>query len=155
MSKYKNLKIVRGDLLESDCDIIVHQANCKGIMGAGIARQIKNKYPQVYKADLEYEIPVSSRDRLGKYSKARVEDKIVVNLYSQFGIGRYERQTDYKAVEEGLTLLLENIKSVEDVKIGFPYVIGSGLAGGDAEYIKGLLDRLAKQYKREFYLYKL
>lgn len=38
----------RGDLLASDCNVICHQVNCKGVMNAGIAKAIRNKYPQVY-----------------------------------------------------------------------------------------------------------
>lgn len=150
-----NLKIVKGNLLDSDCDIIVHQANCLGIMGAGIARQIKFRYPEVYEADLNFKESLASKKRLGKYSKAKVDDKIVVNLYSQFGMGIEERQTDYEAMKEGLVKLCENIKSVKEVKIGFPYVIGAGLAGGDPEYIKQILNEVAKEYDRVFYLYKL
>ena len=33
----------RGNLLESTEDFIAHQVNCKGVMGAGVAKQIKNK----------------------------------------------------------------------------------------------------------------
>lgn len=39
---------IKGNLLESDCDIICHQTNTLGIMGGGIALQIKNKYPLLY-----------------------------------------------------------------------------------------------------------
>ena len=39
-----------GDLLKQDkVDIICHQTNCKGVMGAGIAFQIKRTYPEVFK----------------------------------------------------------------------------------------------------------
>lgn len=40
-----------GDLLKQDkVDIICHQTNCKGVMGAGIAFQIKRTYPEVFKS---------------------------------------------------------------------------------------------------------
>ena len=32
----------RGDLLNAKENIIAHQVNCKGVMGAGIAKLIKN-----------------------------------------------------------------------------------------------------------------
>ena len=34
---------IKGDLLNADEVFIAHQVNCKGVMGAGVARQIKNK----------------------------------------------------------------------------------------------------------------
>ena len=42
------IKIVNGDLLKADLSIIVHQTNCLGIMGAGIAKSIKNKWNNVF-----------------------------------------------------------------------------------------------------------
>ena len=44
-----------GDLLKQDkVDIICHQTNCKGVMGAGIAFQIKRAYPEVFKKYKEF-----------------------------------------------------------------------------------------------------
>ena len=43
MITYKN-----GNLLESGCDIICHQVNCQKVMGSGIAKQIREKWPIVY-----------------------------------------------------------------------------------------------------------
>lgn len=37
------------DLLKIDKGIICHQTNCIGVMGGGIALQIRNKWPNVYK----------------------------------------------------------------------------------------------------------
>ena len=40
---------VKGNLLDSNCDYICHQVNCQGVMGSGIARQIRERWPEVYK----------------------------------------------------------------------------------------------------------
>ena len=42
------IKIVDGDLLQSNLPLIAHQTNCLGVMGAGIAKSIKNKWSLVY-----------------------------------------------------------------------------------------------------------
>lgn len=39
------IKHVKADIFTTDCDIIVHQVNCYGVMGAGIAKQVKERYP--------------------------------------------------------------------------------------------------------------
>ena len=37
------------NILESfNIDILCHQVNCQGVMGAGLAKQIRSKYPEVY-----------------------------------------------------------------------------------------------------------
>ena len=30
-----------GDILHTEADVICHQVNCKGVMGAGLAKQIR------------------------------------------------------------------------------------------------------------------
>ena len=42
------IKTVNGDLLQSNLPLIAHQTNCLGVMGAGIAKAIKNKWNSVY-----------------------------------------------------------------------------------------------------------
>ena len=39
----------RGDLLNAKENIIAHQVNCKGVMGAGIAKLIKNNLISIEK----------------------------------------------------------------------------------------------------------
>ena len=42
------IKEVRGDLLAYDAKVRCHQVNCRGVMGAGLAKQVKEKYPEAY-----------------------------------------------------------------------------------------------------------
>ena len=39
---------VKGDVTKSDCDIICHQVNCQGVMNSGVAKAIREKWPEVY-----------------------------------------------------------------------------------------------------------
>ena len=43
-----NIIYKKGDLLTTDADIIVHGCNCQGVMGSGVAKQIKEKFPNAY-----------------------------------------------------------------------------------------------------------
>lgn len=38
----------KGDLFAVKADVIAHGANCQGVMGAGIAKAFKAKFPQMY-----------------------------------------------------------------------------------------------------------
>lgn len=53
------LKIMHGDLIKlaltGDFDVIVHGCNCFNTMGAGIAKTIKQTFPEAYQADLKTE----------------------------------------------------------------------------------------------------
>ena len=47
-------KIIKGDLLETNADIICHQVNLQGVMGGGLALSIARKYPNVNKIYEDY-----------------------------------------------------------------------------------------------------
>jgi O-acetyl-ADP-ribose deacetylase (regulator of RNase III) len=42
------IKIIEGDLFDTDAKFICHQVNCQGRMGSGVALQVRKKYPHVY-----------------------------------------------------------------------------------------------------------
>ena len=42
------IKIIQGDILKSKENIRAHQTNSVGIMGSGLAKQIKKIYPEAY-----------------------------------------------------------------------------------------------------------
>lgn len=149
------IHIVNGNLLQSDCNIIIQQSNCFANVNAGIAKQIATKYPITLKADEQYHIPVKDRRRLGGFSSAKVaENQIYINMYSQFSP---RSQTDYKAFEKSLNNILTclNNKKMKNVKIGMPYKIGCGLGGGNWNHIKKLVEKISSEQNLDVYFYKL
>ena len=42
------LTIKRGNIFDSKCQTITNPVNCAGVMGAGLAFQFKNKYPEMF-----------------------------------------------------------------------------------------------------------
>ena len=48
------VKTKQGDILKSSENIIIHQVNCQGYMGGGIARQLANQYKGLEKEYSEY-----------------------------------------------------------------------------------------------------
>lgn len=92
-----------GDLLKQDkVDIICHQTNCKGVMGAGIAFQIKRAYPEVFKKYKEF-CDEYENILLGRTLFVNCNDgKVVANLFGQDSYGRGFCQTDYVALEKAI-----------------------------------------------------
>lgn len=130
------IKEVEGNLLTyPNIQVIGHQTNCFGIMGGGIAKQIRNMYPEVYD---EYYAKCHQSDHwelLGTTQICKTHDgKIVANLFGQYGIGG-NVETNYDALRNALLLLKLQVKneftSGDSINIGLPYKIGCGLAGGD------------------------
>lgn len=153
MLHYKN-----GDLLKSDCTTILHQANCFSTMGAGIARSIAKMYPEAAAVD-KYS-HYSPEYKFGKFTWATVESGVTIaNLYGQYGMGK-GLQTDYKMLNNALNFFLFTAKSgfgnnINLSKIGVPYGMGCGLAGGDWNVVKEILENASLKHKVDIYVYKL
>lgn len=153
--------IINGDLLKSDCNIIAHQANCMSTMGSGIAIQIRKLYPEAYEADCSFN--VSALNRLGEFSAAKITVKngeiLVGNLYGQYRYGTNRIHTNYDALKKALNNFVEYAIShcinKENMKIGLPYNIGCGLAGGDWTIVKGIIEQASATHNVDIYLYKL
>lgn len=72
------------DILNTKAQVIAHQVNCLGVMGAGVAKAIRDKYPAAY---LQYKRLCSEPfDPLGACQMAKTEDGYVANLFGQYGI---------------------------------------------------------------------
>jgi len=133
------LKIIQQDITTVTSGIICHQTNCQGVMGAGLAKQIRAKFPAAY---VEY-MRAYKRGmlELGNVSFAIISFKpllYVANLCGQNYYGREKGRvyTDYASVRKCLIIISELRVMIEKatdahVPIYIPYNMGCSLAGGD------------------------
>lgn len=151
---------LKGDLLDSNCDYICHQVNCRGRMGSGIAAQIRERFPEAYRVYKErhedaLQLLTSTDLMLGSYDEVWIpeENKYVINMYAQCGYG-YDgkRYTSYKAFK----FILEDLKKRVpiDCTIGFPKGIGCGLGGGNWKVISKLIEDILGE-SHTVYIYEL
>ena len=136
------IEIRKGDITLCDCaDVICHQVNCRGVMGAGVAKAISKKWPIV---KLEYEAACTSAaspyDLLGIAQIVKVENGFgVVNLFGQLNYGRSKVcYTDYRALEKAMKSVNNLFKGMT---IALPWKIGCGLAGGDWARVEEIIMR--------------
>lgn len=142
------LKYIKGDLLKAEEFIIVHQVNCQGVMGAGVAKAIKHKYPNVYDFYKD-KVKYATKSLLGDVQFVYVEDKIIVNLFSQeHYYPRNKQHTDYNALKKGF----EEIKLSFKQDIAMPK-IGCGLGGGDWNTVSKIIEEVFDD--RNVYIYEL
>lgn len=154
-----------GNVFDSDCTVIMHQANCYGVMGAGIATQVKRDYYPAFEADLAFPESIGSRSRLGKYSYAWVDGKhrVIFNLYGQHRYGRQGKYTEEGKLKEALRGALRKLYDHRSsgrsqdfrIKIGIPMFIGCGLAGGDWSVVEPMLQECADEFDFDIHLYRL
>lgn len=138
------VKYIKGNLLDSDCDYICHQVNCQGVMGSGIAKQIRERWPEVYERYREcYEQSNNPYYQLGSVDVVKLNNDIrsVINIYSQSDYG-YDggRYTSYDAFSDALYFI--KLKVHENNTIGFPKNIGCGLGGGNWKVISALIEEI-------------
>lgn len=142
-----NIKFVNGDILtfpERDGDtIICQQVNCRGVMGAGLAKQIRDKWPAVYNEYIRV-TDVCDKLMLGSYQNIKVGPHLyVVNLFGQDGYGRDKRYTNYAALTAAL---FRAMKENPHATFRIPYGLGCGLAGGNWVTVLNLIEEAANAW---------
>lgn len=133
---------VDGDLLklalDGRFDVIVHGCNCFCVMDGGIAKAIKELFPEAYDADCETK--VADKGKLGSYSLVKIVRGDVsfylVNAYTQYDYRGAQIHVNYDAIQK----VFEKIgKEFDGLKIAYPK-IGAGLGGGNWAVIKEIID---------------
>lgn len=140
------VKVIDGDLFQTTARIICHQTNCKGKMGSGVAKQIRQRYPEAYRQYMNLcNEAKDSEQLLGHSQFVYGPEKTVVNMFAQNRYG-YDgsRYTSYWAFEQCLNEIAKCV--VHGETIAMPYKIGCGLAGGDWDIVYGLINRVLGQY---------
>lgn len=132
------LKVILGNILDIKEGVIIHQVNCKRVMGGGVALSIRNKYPSHYR---DY---INSEQILGNLVVTKLNSLSIVGMFSQFNYG-YSKSiiyTNYDAFEECLL----KIKSMKDLNPSqnfyMPYNIGCDRGNGDWRFVSSLIERI-------------
>lgn len=151
------IEFVSGDLLDAldrkEVDVIGHIVNCQGVMGSGIAKSIKDRYPAVYK-EYRLNFDLGAVNLLGLCQQCFVSSEIgdnreVFNLHAQFNYGLDKRHLNYGAL--GICLASMSRRTIHKV-VGFPFKMGSDRAGGDFSIVLEMIefyfkDHIVKIYK--------
>jgi len=190
----KQIPLIKGNLLdfpthcETDPDKyvginnIAHSCNCQNVMGGGIAKQIRDRYPQAFEADTEvhmrkeYDTPDEYTSLLGQYSKAVIEAQLsdldiiyssdartnlthatIYNLYTQSGFSTSQREVNYEYFWRAMKAMQEDLLFNQhelNVRqvVGLPYGISCGLAGGSWKVIKAIIEDIFLDSMIECYI---
>ncbi|TCJ01149.1 macro domain-containing protein [Cytobacillus praedii] len=149
------IKIVEGDILQATESIIGHQVNCQGVMGAGLAKQIRVMYPIVFNGYKNYCNNRHPYDLLGEVQLIQVSnEKYIANIFAQLNYGRKKLiYTDYESLSKGMNYL-KDLARKYDKSITLPYGIGCGLAGGDWNVVHKLIQEVFEDYEVTLYKFK-
>jgi O-acetyl-ADP-ribose deacetylase (regulator of RNase III) len=145
------VKIVEADILTAKENIICHQVNCMGIMGGGLARQIKEKFPIVFEEYITFLKENGSKKSLGRCNAVAISSEgYIANLFGQYDCGTNRVQTDYDALDSALNAL-EELCDITGYSVAIPYNLGCGLAGGDWNIVSKMIEEIFKDTKVTLY----
>lgn len=138
----------QGDLFSVSSGVIAHGCNCHGVMGSGVAKQVKNYYPDAFLAYKKLCDGATPEALLGKAQLVKVTDKLyIANLFTQLNYGKNGVFVNYDAVgtsfKELRALVFDeevNKEHPNQLTINIPK-IGAGLGGGDWDIISNIIDK--------------
>lgn len=116
----------RGDIFQNTTGIIMHGCNCYGVMGAGVAKIVKDKYTLAYKKYAELCAEVDSpRDLLGAtHCPLVLPNLYIANCFTQVAPGPC---ADAAAIKE---CLVDVMRFAREMNLPVHSVqIGCGIGG--------------------------
>lgn len=140
-----------GNLLDVASGILVHGCNCQGVWGSGVARQMKEKYPDAFKKyihDLrDWEDKKFALGTISIYEVHR--DLAIFSAFTQelYGRDKTARYVSYDGLDSCFYYIIHYAR-LKNLKIYLPDLIGAGLGGGNREVILAIIE--AQCQKMEF-----
>ena len=173
-------KEINGSIFDVGAQVIVHQVNCMGVMGSGVAKQVRDRFPSVF---LAYHHAVRTLDHncLGGCLVVEAKENPglrIANLFGQYYYRGFKeddlylvdefwkqpeidkqtvkaiRFTNYEAFWSGLVRLKEVLRE-DETKIAFPYKIGSDRGGADWEVLRKMIKSVFKDTNKEIIICKI
>lgn len=165
--KNKILYIRDKRIFDSDADVLVNSVNIKGVMGAGIAREFANLFPEMYKdykkACKNREIRIGGRFLITVDRETEKLDVLEITFWEPHiwkGVFRgreilvlnfpskiyWDLPSHPKIIEAGLKWICNNIENLSRIlgrrvtKIALPQ-IGTGLGKLKWGTVKGLIEK--------------
>ena len=139
-----------GDLFSTKLDVIGHGVNTVGVMGAGVAKVVRDKFPDTYR--LYVDDCKSGALLPGTAIPGNIEnDKVIFNIASQELPGK---DASYAWLAKAVELAVQTCKSCGIHSMAIPR-IGCGIGGLEWEKVKKILVALENDYSFEFEVWTL
>lgn len=146
-----------GNILDDDADWIVNPVNCNGVMGKGLAKQFKEKYPKYFE---DYKTHCFNGNiQLGDYfvhwDKMGYSERKIISFPTK---GHWRDNSDLNHIKQTLDVMAKHLRDLYDKEddVWFDYVksewksiafpkIGTGLGGLDWDDVHELLKEFAEK----------
>lgn len=157
------LKIIEGNIIDSQADYVVHQVNCKGAMNSGVAKTLRDFNEGIY---IHYRLICEEKNfnpetLLGIYDEYPIKqgNQIVLSLFAQNSYGYDGKQyTDVEAFQKGLNTMRSKIPifswkndKMHHTSIALPYKIGCGRGGANWDKVYKIIEEELNMFNVELW----
>jgi O-acetyl-ADP-ribose deacetylase (regulator of RNase III) len=157
MVKKMKIEYRKGNLLDTHYKFILHGLSSKGVMGSGVAKLIRQKWPKAYQ---DYKDKYDSTGlKLGEVIASKQDDdKIILNAITQEFYGKDDQvYVSYWAIANVIKTIDYVAKDTNKKMPGNPFKIampqiGSGLGGGDWKVIEAIIENESKNIQPVVYI---
>ncbi len=167
------IKLISGDIFETNAFFIVNPVNVIGIMGAGLAKKMKEKHPLMfsdYRRRCYYNILALKDPKKAKEAKKNYPNsylRIGKVLYYNVGVikGRnykyiisfptkehYKDNSEYRYIRKGLENYMSTYKAHAVTSVAFP-LLGAGLGNLNEKKVLKIMLEYLKDSIVDVYIY--
>lgn len=155
------IKYIKGDAVEAlkngDVDYLIHCCNAQGVMGSGIAKQIKKEFPESYQK--YHDFCNSTPDVKERMGMVVDNEDGVLNLIGQesYGPSNGRRYVHYGYLQRGLIsawfICQFTPMGSHRPKVAIPYKMACDRAGGNWEVVEEMIEVMFDE--GDVYIYHL
>lgn len=148
------IEYVTGDILDGPEEYVAQGCNSKAVMGSGLAKVIRDRFPKVYR---EYRRAYEDNGNfleLGDIIWVDVGPKVILNAITQENFGRDPNivYVSYDAMQKVIQTINEELGDSENPpRVAFP-LIGCGLANGSWKTVSGIIEEFSTDFQPVVYL---
>jgi len=138
------------NIFDNKFNVVINPVNCDGVMGAGLAKRFKEKYPDMYE-DYRKQC-INKRLLIGKLHVYRVNENLtIINFPTK---DSWRENSKYEYILKGLKELNKYlISSDKRLSVGIP-ALGCGLGGLEFLAVSYLISRELNNCKQNITLIK-
>lgn len=142
------IRYTKGNIFHSNSEAVVNPVNTIGVMGKGLARQFRDRYPEMYE-----DYRKTCREKNLWIGHLHVYDKVrptIINLPTKI---HWIDQSQYEYVELGLVALRYELKYREISSCAIP-ALGCGNGGLDWNKVKDIIDSVMSNSDADITVYE-
>ncbi|MDD5567675.1 MAG: macro domain-containing protein [Candidatus Omnitrophica bacterium] len=129
------IRFLKGDIFQSKTQTLVATVNCVGIMGKGLAKEFRQRFPEMYK---EY----AKACKKGELQRGRLY--LYKDLHGQILCfptkDNWKGPSKYEFIEDGLKALTKNYEKWGITSIAIP-PLGCGMGGLNWDKVRDLIEK--------------